>query len=148
MRAKACIINALLVLLLAGCASHEAEGPPPGAGFDTLDANADGVLEQPEFVAAFSRFDADGDGAIEPEENPAIVYEADGNRDGRVTIEEFQRIDLARLEADADLDGRISRAELERFETLNRQNLTPARPRTGESYARQRPEVRWVRFRF
>lgn len=141
------LLPTLLVVLVAGCASREA-GPPPGAGFAALDADADGLIEQPEFVEAFSRFDLDGDGTIDAQENAAIVYEADGNRDGRVTPEEFRTIDLARLEADADLDGRISRAELERFEAANRRAFSIEQPVTGETYARQRPEVRWVRFRF
>ncbi len=148
MRAPFGLLPSVLILSLVGCAREEL-GPPPGAGFDSLDVDSDGAIEQVEFTETFDRFDTNGDGFIVAEENAAIVYEADGDRDGRVTVEEFRTIDLARLEADANLDGRISRAELERFEWASRRDLAAESARGDQpTYARQQPEVRWVRFRF
>ena len=142
------LLPCVVILSLVGCASDQL-GPPPGAGFDNLDIDDDGAIEQAEFTDAFDRFDTNRDGLIDVEENAAVVYEADGNRDGVVTVEEFRSIDLARLEADANLDGRISRAELERFEWESRRDLAAASARGDQpSFANQQPEVRWVRFRF
>jgi len=135
-----------VVILLTACAT-EAPDPEVAASFSAIDSNEDDMIEAEEFQEAFDRFDLDDDGEIEASENAALVYEADGNRDGVVTPEEFQTIDLARLEVDANVDGRISRRELERYTRQTRSSLGPQSATRGAP-SELGPENRWINFRF
>ena len=111
-----------------------AQGATAG-GFDALDANQDGVIDQAEWEAfsarlfdridldgdgqasaeelddAFEAFDYNKDGMIDGHEAPLVIILGDDNGDGRVAPEEFNAIDWARDSIDVDADGRISREE-------------------------------------
>ena len=130
----------VLLVLAIGCAS----GPglqaqdTEASGFDRVDANDDGVINQEEWERfssqlfkgidrdgdgrgspeelgqAFETFDYNRDGVIDGHEAPLVIILGDADGDGRVSRNEFKAIDWNRGSIDADGDGAVSREEFAR----------------------------------
>lgn len=132
-------LAALLALAMSGASGPVALAQDKAAsGFDRVDADSDGVINEAEWDQfsshlfdgvdkdgdgkaspeeldqAFESFDYNKDGVIHGHEAPLITILGDDDGDGRVSRDEFKSIDWKRGSIDTDGDGSVSREEFRR----------------------------------